>query len=154
MELNKFEIVYSSTGLPRENDSFPTGLGWIRGVGVKVAASSCGQNDRSGCNPVEPWAIKNLNTTAAVVFNPELCDPYPAAMDQSWPGLDALSEHIHQSSAGAVLNVKHPMAAVGCLKRRRKGAVGIAIECHAKGKQAFDAVGSLVHQETDGIAVT
>jgi len=103
---------------------------------------------------VEPWAIKNLDTAAAVVFNPELCDPHPAAVDQSWSGLDALSEHIHQGSAGAVLNVKHPMAAVGGLKRRRQRSVGIAIECHAKGEQALDAVGSLVHQKADGIAVT
>ena len=28
-ELNKFEIVNGSTGVPRENDSFPAGLGWI-----------------------------------------------------------------------------------------------------------------------------
>jgi len=48
MELNKFEIVDSSTGLPRENDSFPAGLGWIRGVGVEMSTSTCGQNDRSG----------------------------------------------------------------------------------------------------------
>ena len=103
---------------------------------------------------MQPWAIKNLNTAAAVVFNPELRDSHPAAMDKSWPGLDALSEDIHQGSAGAVLNVKDPMTAVGGLKRRCQGSVGIAVECHAKGEQAFDAVGSLVHQETDGIAVT
>ena len=154
MELNKFEIVNCSTGLPREHNAFTTGLRWIRGVGVEMASSSSGQHDRSGWNPVKPWAIKNLNTAAALVFDPELGDPDASAMHQAGSGFDTLSKDIHQSPAGAVLHVQHTMLAVGCFKGGRKGPIGIAVERHAEGKQPFDAVGRLVHQETDGIAIT
>ena len=154
MELNKFEIVNCSTGLPREHNAFTTGLRWIRGVGVEMASSSSGQHDRSGWNPVKPRAIKNLNTAAALVFDPKLSDPDTAAMHQAGSGFDALSKNIHQSPAGAVLHVQHTMLAMGCLKGGCKGPIAIAVERHAEGKQPFDAVGCLVHQETDGIAIT
>ena len=56
-----------------------------------MASASCRQDNRSGCNPMQPRAIKNLNPAAALIFNPELGDPDAASMDQAWSRLDALS---------------------------------------------------------------
>jgi hypothetical protein len=119
MELNKFQIVDCSSGLPGEHNPFSTSLGWIRGVGVEVSASSCRENDCSGWNPVQPGTIKNLNTAAALVFDPELGDAHAAAMHQAWSGFDALAQDIHQGSAGAVLHMQHPVLAVSCLEGGR-----------------------------------
>ena len=153
MKLNELEIFNRGPGSPGQCDSLACGLSWIGGVGVEVTSASSGQDHGSGSDPLQPEAIKNLDAAAPPVFNPELAHTDTPAMQQSRPLLGVLPKHIHQSMAGSVLDMQHPVMTVRSFEGGGQAPIAIPIKIHPQLEQPVDTLRCLFNEQTDGITV-
>ena len=152
MELNEFQIFHGCARLPGEGDAFATGLGWVGGVGVQMATTAAGQHHGAGFDPVKMGPIQHLHAATAPIAHQQLRHANAAAMQQSWPLLNTIPQHIHQGSPCAVLHMQHPPVAVGCFQGGGQ-TVLIPVEGHAQLFQALHAMGCLLHQQPHRIAI-
>ena len=117
-----------------------------------AAKSAAGQHHRARRDPVKMRAIQHLHAATAPITHQQLGHPNAAPMQQPRALLHTIPQHIHQGPSGAVLHMQHSPVAVGCFQGGGE-AVMIPVEGHAQRSQTLDAMGCLLHQQSNGVAV-
>ena len=69
-------------------------------------------------------------------------------MQQSGALFRTLTQHINQGMTGAVLDVQHPVVAVGSFQSGGKTAVMVAIKLHAQCLEPCDALRRLCDEQS------